>query len=85
MESFFADIYDYLLNHKKLPKWVAWIYISIFFVVIILIGIFAGFSALDATGILGAIFSWLVSCVFAFLWIYQTRKIIKYKKISQHD
>jgi thiamine transporter ThiT len=85
MESFFADIHDYLLNHKKIPKWIAWMYISIFFVLIILIGFFAGFRALDATGMLGAIFSWLVSFVFVLLWIHQTRKMIKYKKTSQQD
>jgi FtsH-binding integral membrane protein len=85
MSSYFKDIYDYLLNHKKIPKWVAWMYISIFFVLIIWIGIFAGFSALDATGVLGASFCWLISVVFSLLWIYQTLKIIKHKKSNQQD
>jgi len=82
MESFFVDIYHYLLNHKKLSKWVAWMYVSIFFVLIILIGFFAGFSALDATGILGAIFCWFIAFIFTLLWIFQTLKIIKHKKTN---
>jgi len=83
MESFFADIYHYLFNHKKLPKCIAWIYISIFFVHIILIGFFVGFSALDATGILSAIFCWFIVFMFTLLWIFQTNKIIKHKKNNQ--
>lgn len=85
MESLFADIYKYLLDHKKIPKWVAWLYISIFFVCIILIGFFAGFSALDATGIGGALFSWSLSFTFFMLWIYLTVKIIRHKKQFKRD
>jgi hypothetical protein len=46
---------------------------------------FAGFSALDATGIGGALFSWSLSFTFFMLWIYLTVKIIRHKKQFKRD
>ena len=58
MEYLLVDIYKALLKNKKIPKIVSWLYISIFTVALIALFFFAGFSILNASGLLFAIFSW---------------------------
>ena len=80
MESLFVDIYHALLKNKKIPKIVSWLYISIFILALVLLFFFAGFSILRASGLIFAIFSWLLSLITIYFWIVMTLRIIRFKR-----
>ncbi|MDD4474907.1 MAG: hypothetical protein PHV95_03810 [Eubacteriales bacterium] len=64
---------------KKVPIIVRLMITSILCGLLITIGILAGISALNATGILGAIICWIISFGFMVLWLFWCVKIIQNK------
>lgn len=80
MESFFTDIYHALLKNKNIPKFVCWLYISVFFVLLTTIFFLAGFSILNATGLAYAIGSWVLCGITMYFWVVITLRIIRYKR-----
>ena len=44
------------------------------------VAILAGFSALEATGLVGAVIGWGIAAGLIFIWLYGCYKIIKTRK-----
>lgn len=64
-------------NNKKIPIIVRLIIASAICGALITIGILAGISALNATGILGAIICWIISLGLMALWLFWCIKIVQ--------
>ena len=83
MEIIFEILYEVFIEglveaakSKKIPTIVRLMIVSVLCGLLITIGILVGISALNTTGILGAIICWIISLGFIVLWLFWCGKII---------
>ena len=83
MEFLFELIIEGLIDASGKPKIPLVIRLLLFTIVVAIptsIGVLAGFSAMKATGIVGAIICWLIAAGCILLWLFGCYKIIQTRK-----
>ncbi|MEM5770987.1 MAG: hypothetical protein AAGU32_22290 [Bacillota bacterium] len=67
-------------GHPKVPILIRLLIMTVLLGGLAALVILVGFSALEATGLAGAVISWVIAAGFVFAWLYVCYRIIKTRK-----
>ena len=67
-------------GHPKVPILIRIMIMTVLAGGMAAVAILCGFSALEATGLVGAIIGWVIAAGLVFVWIYGCYRIIKTRK-----
>lgn len=67
-------------GHPKVPLIIRLLIITLLLGGLTVLAIFVGFSAMEASGLAGAVISWVIAAGLVYAWLYICYRIIKTRK-----